>query len=74
MAFNVKKFSDPIKDLLAFLVELGLALVLVFLIVDILFPGTFNIVDNLMAVLESFTGKGVVGLIALLIFIGIYNK
>ncbi len=71
---TVKSVLSNIKGWAMEIVEFGLALVLVFLVVDILFGPQLNIVDNLVAVINSFVGQGIIGLIALLILLGIYNK
>jgi len=54
-------------------IELGLSLVVVALVVDVLFPGTTGIVDNVSSLVTSFTGNGLVGLISLLFFLSIYK-
>jgi hypothetical protein len=56
------------------LVEFGISLILVFVVIDILFPGTSGIVKNIGEVIDSFAKEGVVGLIALLLFLLIYKK
>lgn len=71
---TVKSIFQNIKGWAMDLVEIGLALVLVFLIVDILFGPTIGVVDNLVAVINSFVSQGIVGLIALLVLLAIYNK
>ena len=71
---TVKSVLSNVKGWAMDIVEFGLALVLVFLVIDILFGQQINIVDNLIAVINSFVGQGVVGLIALLIILGIYSK
>jgi len=55
------------------IVNLGLALALVFLIVDILFPGTTNIVGNVADLVSEFTSEGLVGLITFIVFLSIYK-
>ena len=55
-------------------VELGIGLIGAFLIVDILFPGTTNIVANVGGLVNSFASQGLVGLIALLIFLNVLKR
>lgn len=55
-------------------VRLGLGLVGTFLVVDILFPGSTNVVANLGKAVESFTSQGLTGLIALIIFMVIMRR
>jgi len=59
-----------VKDI----IEIGLSLALVFLVVDLLFGPVTKIVQNLSVLINSFVGQGVVGLIALIIFLAIYKK
>jgi len=70
-------FKDIIQDIngwLKVLAEFGLSLILVFVLIDILFPGTTGIINNLGKIVESFAKEGIVGLIALLIFLLIYKR
>ncbi len=55
-------------------ISLGMAIAVAFLIVDILFGAQTNIVANLTAVIKSFVTQGVVGLIALIVFISMFNR
>ena len=50
---------------------LGLAVIPTLLVVDVLFPGTTNIVANRSHIVESFTGEGLTGLILLLLVMAI---
>lgn len=54
--------------------DFGIALVLLFVVIDILFPGTTGVVENIGDIVSSFAAEGVVGLIALLVFLWIYKK
>jgi hypothetical protein len=71
---GIKEVFSSITDWTKDLVNLGLAVALIFLVVDLLFGTTTNIVANLGELISSFTDKGVVGLIALIIFVAIYSK
>ncbi len=55
-------------------ISLGMAIAVAFLIVDILFGAQTNIVANLTTVIKSFVTQGVVGLIALIVFISMFNR
>ncbi len=70
----VNDLFDTVIDWLKALVNLGFALVLVFLVVDVLFAQPIGIVDNVAALINSFVDNGVVGLIALLFFLAIYKS
>ncbi len=50
---------------------LGLTLIPLALVVDILQPGTVNIVDGLASLVNSFTGEGLTGLIILIVVLAI---
>ena len=50
---------------------LGLTLIPLALVVDILQPGTVNIVDGLANLVNSFTGEGLTGLIILILVLAI---
>ncbi len=69
--------KDTINGVTAWLktfFELGVALILLFIIIDILFPGTTGVVDNVGEVVASFSREGIVGVIALLFFLWIFKK
>ena len=70
---NINELFDTVGGWLKALVGLGLNLILLALVVDVLFDGWVGIVDGVVAVIESFVGNGVVGLIALLFFLAIYR-
>jgi len=53
---------------------LGLTLAVAFLVVDMLFPGTTNIVNNVADLVKNFVTHGLVGLITLIIFISIFMR
>ncbi|MCK4742745.1 MAG: hypothetical protein KAT25_02870 [Sulfuriflexus sp.] len=54
--------------------ELGLALVLAFVIIDVLFPGTTGVVNNLGTIVAQFSKDGLAGLIALLLFLIVFKN
>ena len=56
------------------IIEIGLSLALVFLVVDLLFGSKTQIVMHLSELINSFVGQGVVGLIALIVFLAIYER
>jgi len=53
------------------IVSLGLGLVLVFLVIDVLFPNQTDIVGNVAALVSSFTDRGIVGLIILIALVAV---
>ena len=62
-----------VTSVLRGIVSLGLSLAVVFLVVDVLVPGTTNIVSNVAALITSFTDHGIVGLITLIVFVKIFG-
>ncbi len=54
--------------------EIGMALILAFVIVDILFPGTTGVVNNIGAIVGQFSKEGLSGLIALLMFLVLFKN
>jgi hypothetical protein len=71
---NINATFDMVSGVLKGVIGLGLTLAATFLVVDLLFPGTTNIVSNVSQLISSFTGKGVVGLVALLVFVALFSR
>ena len=69
-----KELLENVTGWLKALINLGLAVIMAFVIIDILFPGTTGVVNNIEAIVGNFSDRGVVGLIALLIFLLIYRR
>lgn len=69
---SIDSALSTVSSALRGIVNMGLGLVLVFLVVDVLFPNTTNIVSNVGGLVSSFTEQGLVGLVALLVFIAIF--
>jgi hypothetical protein len=65
---------DAVTSTLHGIMGLGMSLAVTFLVVDLLFPGTTNIVNNVAVLVNSFIGHGLVGMIALLVFISLYSR
>ena len=55
----------------ALLILLGILLILVAMVVDLLFPGTTDIVANLSNLVNQFIDGGLVGLVVFIIVIAI---
>ena len=70
---SIDSTLSSVSGVLRGIVNLGLALALVFLVVDILAPGTTNIVGNVAGLITSFTDNGIVGLITLIVFVKIFD-
>jgi len=65
---------NKVTDSLHGIMGLGLTLAAAFLVVDMLFPGTTNIVDNVAGLVKNFVTHGLVGLITLIIFVSIFSR
>jgi len=70
---GVKETLDDVSGWLKSIIEFGLGVIMVFVVIDILF-GTTWIIGNINDIVASFADKGVVGLIALFLFMLIYRK
>lgn len=73
----METFRDTLKSISGWAKELfdfGVSLVLIFVLIDILFPGTTGVVKNIGEIVASFSKEGVVGLIALLLFLLIAKR
>lgn len=54
--------------------QLGLTLIVTFLVIDILFPGSTGMVANVGAVASSISERGLAGLVALGLFYVVYSR
>lgn len=70
---NINESLSTVTSVLKGVVGLGMTLAVAFLVVDLLFPGTTNIVGNVAGLVKSFISQGLVGLITLIVFVSIYN-
>ena len=71
---SVKDAMSQLTGWLRSATELGLALVLAFVIIDVLFPGTTGVVNNLGIIVAQFSKDGLAGLIALLLFLIVFKN
>ena len=67
---NLDAALGTIGGWLKSVVSLGLTLVVTFVVVDVIFPGT-TIVGNVADLVGQFTDRGMVGLITLIILVAI---
>lgn len=65
---------NTISDSLKGIMGLGMTLAVAFLVVDMLFPGTTHIVNNVAGLVNSFVSHGLIGLITLIIFVSIFAR
>ena len=54
--------------------DVALKLIAALVVVDVLFPGTFGIIDNIGQLLDQFGQNGLGGLVAVLLFLLLYNN
>lgn len=71
---NVNDTLKLVHTMLQGIVGLGLSLAVTFLVVDLLFPGTTNIVNNVASLVNSFVSHGLVGLITLMVFVALLSR
>lgn len=70
---NIKDTLDTVSSVLKGVVGLGMSLVVTFLVVDLLFPNTTHIVDNVAGLVNSFISHGLVGLVTLIFFVALFS-
>lgn len=71
---NINDALNTVTSVLKGVMGLGLSLAATFLVVDLLFPGTTNIVANVAALVNSFVSHGLVGLITLIVFVVLFSR
>ncbi len=71
---NVNDSLTQVNSVLKGVVGLGLSLAVTFLLIDMLFPGTTNIVNNVAGLVKNFVSHGLVGLITLIVFVALFSR
>lgn len=71
---SIKDTMSTMTDWLRTVTELGMTMILALVIIDVLFPGTTGVVKNLGIIVGQFSKDGLVGLIALLLFLIIFKN
>lgn len=71
---DFKASINNLNGWLKSITDLGLTIILVLLVLDILVPGSTNLIANIASVVANFSANGVTGLIALLLFLMIYKR
>ena len=71
---NINDSLSTVTNVLKGVMGLGMSLAATFLVVDLLFPGTTNIVGNVSTLINSFITQGLVGLIALIVFVALFSN
>lgn len=68
---NLDSALGTIGGWLKSVISLGLTLVVTFVVVDVIFPETTNIVGNVADLVGQFTDQGLTGLITLIILVAV---
>jgi hypothetical protein len=71
---SVKEIVSTLTDSIRVGTEFGLALVLAFVVIDVLFPGTTGVMSNIGTIVGQFSKEGIAGLIALLLFLMLFKS
>jgi len=71
---NINDSLTQVTSVLKGVMALGMSLAATFLVVDLLFPGTTHIVNNVAGLVNSFIGHGLVGLITLIVFVTLFSR
>ena len=71
---NINDSMNMIETVLKGVIGLGLSLAATFLVVDLLFPGTTDIVNHVAALVKSFMEHGLVGLVTLIVFVALFTR
>ena len=71
---NINEAFGTVTSVAQAVVGLGLSLVVVALVVDVLFPGTTDIVNSVAGLISQFVDRGLVGLVTLIAFVAIAGR
>lgn len=71
---SVKESMSTVTGWLQTATEFGLSLILTFVIIDVLFPGSTGVVNNIGVIVGQFSKEGLTGLIALLLFLLLFKS
>ena len=71
---NINEALGTVTSVAQAVVGLGLSLVVVALVVDVLFPGTTDIVNGVSGLIGQFVDQGLIGLVTLIAFVAIAGR
>ena len=71
---SIKGTFDAIMGLVGTITDVALKLIAALVVVDVLFPGTSGIIDNIGQLLDQFGQNGLGGLVAVLLFLLLYQN
>tara|TARA_Y100001970_G_C13725936_1_gene598999 strand:- start:173 stop:391 length:219 start_codon:yes stop_codon:yes gene_type:complete len=70
----LKDVLKTVNDYLATITDLVKTLVIIGIIVEIIFPNRFGVIENLRDIMEQFGDAGFAGLLALMMLVMWYEK
>ena len=70
----LKDALKTVNDYLATITDLVKTLVIIGIIVEIIFPNRFGVIENLRDIMEQFGDAGFAGLLALMMLVMWYEK
>ena len=71
---SIKGTFDTVSGLVGTITDLALRLIAALVVVDVLFPGTTGIIENIGQLLDQFGQNGLGGLVAVLLFLLLYKN
>lgn len=71
---SIKGTFDTVSGLVGTITDLALRLIAALVVVDVLFPGTTGIIENIGQLLDQFGENGLGGLVAVLLFLLLYKN
>ena len=74
MATSIKGTIDSVTGWLGTLTDFGLGVIVALVVVDVLFPASSAITENIGAIAGQFGDNGLAGLIALLLFLLLFKN
>lgn len=71
---SIKEAMTALSGWIRSATELGISLILAFVVIDVLFPNATGVVENIGTIVGQFSEQGLVGLIALLLFLLLFKQ
>jgi hypothetical protein len=71
---SMKGTFDTVGGFVGTITDLALRLIAALVVVDVLFPGTTGIIENIGQLLDQFGENGLGGLVAVLLFLLLYKN
>ena len=70
---TAREMIDKVTGWLSTITDFGLGLILALVVVDILFPDSTYVIENIEGIVGQFSDQGLAGLIALLLFLLLFR-